>query len=231
MAPLQERARSDTGRFARARRLLPIGAGLTPGIWQVRHRVICGLAWAHAVGVPLYGIAQGKAIVHSLLEGLPIALFALVASAPFLPRRARGAAASMALLTSSAILVHFSGGLIEMHFHFFVMVPIVALYQDWAPFGLAIGYVFVHHGMIGMLAPESVFNHVYGRAQPVEVGGRARSVHRRHQRGVPRDLADDRAAVRPANASPRTISSTRSASSKRFTPSARELCPSSTSTA
>ena len=57
------------------------------------------------------------------------------------------------------MLVHLSGGVIEMHFHFFVMVAVVALYQDWVPFLAAIGYVFVHHGLLGALDPESVFNH------------------------------------------------------------------------
>src|SRR5256885_1753629 len=47
-------------------------------------------------------------------------------------------------MTSSALLVHLSGGYIEFHFHFFVMVGLLALYQDWTTFILAIGYVVVH---------------------------------------------------------------------------------------
>src|SRR5207249_1511488 len=54
----------------------------------------------------------------------------------------------------------------EMHFHFFVMVVIIALYQDWTPFLLAIGYVVVHHGVVGVLAPSAVYNHPAAIAHP-----------------------------------------------------------------
>src|SRR5262249_50863023 len=33
------------------------------------------------------------------------------------------------------------------------------LYQDWAPFLLAIGYVAIEHGVVGVLAPQAVYNH------------------------------------------------------------------------
>jgi len=45
---------------------------------------------------------------------------------------------SLGLLTCSATLVHLSGGVIEMHFHYFVMVGVITLYQDWWPFLIAI---------------------------------------------------------------------------------------------
>jgi diguanylate cyclase (GGDEF)-like protein len=71
----------------------------------------------------------------------------------------RASAASLGLMLSSAMLVHLSGGYIEFHFHFFVMVAFIALYQDWIPFLLAVGFVVAHHGALGTLSPESVFNH------------------------------------------------------------------------
>lgn len=60
---------------------------------------------------------------------------------------------SCGLITASAVLVHLSGGYIELHFHFFVMLIIIALYQEWLPFLLAIAYVAVHHRLLGTLAP------------------------------------------------------------------------------
>ena len=53
-----------------------------------------------------------------------------------------------------------------MHFHFFVMVVVVSLYQDWLPFLAAVGYVFVHHGIFGALDPGSVFNHPAAISHP-----------------------------------------------------------------
>ena len=39
------------------------------------------------------------------------------------------------------------------------MLAFLALYQDWIPYLLAIVYVALHHGVIGVLYPEAVFNH------------------------------------------------------------------------
>ena len=50
-------------------------------------------------------------------------------------------------MTSSALVVHLSDGLIEAHFHFFVMVAVVALYQSWQPYLLALAFVVVHHSV------------------------------------------------------------------------------------
>jgi PAS domain S-box-containing protein len=63
------------------------------------------------------------------------------------------------LMSSSAILVHLSGGYIEFHFHFFVMLTFLALCQDWIPYILAVGFVAVHHGVVGVLWPQAVYNH------------------------------------------------------------------------
>ena len=64
--------------------------------------------------------------------------------------------------------MHLSGGYVEMHFHFFVVVAIMTLYQDWVPFSVAIGYVVLHHGILGVLSPMSVYNHPAAWEQPWE---------------------------------------------------------------
>jgi hypothetical protein len=92
-------------------------------------------------------------------EAAVVVVFALLAAHPAVGQGARSAAAVLGLIISSAILVHLSGGVIEMHFHFFVMLGVITLYQDWLPFGLALGYVVVHHGLLGTLRPIEVYNH------------------------------------------------------------------------
>jgi serine phosphatase RsbU (regulator of sigma subunit)/anti-sigma regulatory factor (Ser/Thr protein kinase) len=143
----------------RFRVLLPRGGTLPAASWARRHRGVVILLWAHAAFIPAYALAMGYPAGHALAEGLIVPATAVVASMTGLSRRVRTMAAAVGLLSSSAVLVHLSGGLIEMHFHFFVMVVVVSLYQDWLPFLAAVGYVFVHHGLLGALAPESVFNH------------------------------------------------------------------------
>jgi hypothetical protein len=56
--------------------------------------------------------------------------------------------------------VHLWHGVTEAHLHFFVVVSILTLYQDWVVFGVAIVYVVVHHGLMGALDPGAV----YGRS-------------------------------------------------------------------
>jgi diguanylate cyclase (GGDEF)-like protein len=49
-------------------------------------------------------------------------------------------------------------GITEAHFHFFVMVGVVSLYQDWLPFGVGLLIVVLHHGLMGTIAPHHVFS-------------------------------------------------------------------------
>ena len=59
----------------------------------------------------------------------------------------------------SAVLVHDWSGTIEAHFHYFVMIAVLALYEDWVPFGLSVLYVVIEHGLVGVISPHSVYDH------------------------------------------------------------------------
>jgi hypothetical protein len=122
-----------------------------------------------------------------------VAVFALPAALPAIGRRARSAAAVLGLVTASAVIVHLSGGVVEAHFHFFVMVGVITLYQDWLPFGLALGYVVVHHTVLGGAGPERRVQPRRRPAGPLEVGADPRRVRARGQRRLPGQLAAQRA--------------------------------------
>jgi len=109
--------------------------------------------------VAIFVLATGHEMTHATLDAAAVAAPALIATWRRPSQVVRSCAASFGLMTSSAVLVHLSGGYIEAHFHFFVVIGILALYQHWAPFLLAIGYVVVHHGLAGTFDPHSVFNH------------------------------------------------------------------------
>ncbi|WP_308043131.1 methyl-accepting chemotaxis protein [Nocardioides mangrovi] len=79
----------------------------------------------------------------------------------------RAAAVSTGLIGSSCLLVHISGGMTDFHLHFFVTVALVALYQSWIPFLLAIGIVAVHHVGMGLAAPTMVFSDPRAQAHPI----------------------------------------------------------------
>jgi diguanylate cyclase len=141
------------------RAALPHGQLLTPEVWQRRHRGIVVLLWLHVGAVVAFAVARGRGLAHGAQESALVAVFAVAAAHPGIGRRARSAAAVLGLITASAVLVHLSGGVIEMHFHFFVMIGVITLYQDWLPFGLALGYVVLHHGLLGALRPTEVYDH------------------------------------------------------------------------
>jgi diguanylate cyclase (GGDEF)-like protein/PAS domain S-box-containing protein len=118
-----------------------------------------GLVWFHVVALAAFGLARGFAAPHLVLDVLPVGAFGAIAGIASLGRRSRSAAVAIGLLTSSAMLVHLWGGRIEAHFHFFVMVTILAAYEEWFTYLLAIGFVAVHHGATSLFDPASVYDH------------------------------------------------------------------------
>lgn len=147
-------------------RALPRGDALPEQSWRRRHLGICVLLWAHVLFIPWFGTITGNGFTHSLGESLFVVALAMGATMTTLGRSARSVLGTVGLVSCSAILTHLSGGLIEMHFHFFVVVAIVTLYQSWLPFGVALAYVVVHHGVAGALDPTSVYNHPSALASP-----------------------------------------------------------------
>jgi PAS domain S-box-containing protein len=152
--------------------LVPSGGALPEQVWRSRFRFLVGLTWFHAAVIALIGPVLGgnrelslRAFVHddyalhTVAEGSIVGLFALVASWRRLGRTIQATAVGFGLLSSSAILVHLSGGVIELHFHFFVMLAFLALCQDWIPYLLAVAFVALHHGVVGVLWPRAVYNH------------------------------------------------------------------------
>jgi len=145
--------------FDPIRRALPAGNLLPDDIWQQRHRVIVALLWLHVPALLLLAVLMGHEVLHSIGEVMIIAACALLASWGRPGRTLRASIATLGLSTASAMAVHFSGGYVEAHFHFFVMLGVITLYQSWVPFLLALTYVVVHHGVLGAIVPTAVFNH------------------------------------------------------------------------
>jgi PAS domain S-box-containing protein len=157
----------------RVRAFLPEGHALPEAEWGYRHRFAVWAVLVHAVALTAFGAYRGWPTAFVVGEGALIAVLGLLALPRTLSRRFRSSMAALGLVTSSAVLVQFSarygtgqGGFIEAHFHFFVVVAFVALYQDWVPFLLAILYVALDHGVVGTLKPEWVYNHVGGVENP-----------------------------------------------------------------
>ena len=153
-------------RLVRLRGLMPQGRMLPAHLWERRHRMIVSVLCAHVPGLLAFGLARGYGLGHLLFDIGPVVSLSALAIWPRVPVRWRMVAACTGLVTCSALLVHLWGGVIEAHFHFFVVIGLLSLYQDWLPFLLSILYVILHHGVMGVLHPESVYANDHAAANP-----------------------------------------------------------------
>ena len=159
-------------RFRGLSSLVPSGGALPEDVWSARHRFLVAFTWFHASLIALVGpilgyswqlsfdaIFRDDTVLHTVGEGLIVAFFAFLGGRRTGSRKLRATLVGFGLMSSSAIFVHLSGGYIEFHFHFFVMLVFIALYQDWVPYLLSVVFVALHHGVVGVLWPEGVYNH------------------------------------------------------------------------
>jgi diguanylate cyclase len=152
--------------LARAASWVPHGRSLPNEVWVVRHRWVMGILALQAGVLPVFALIRGYPWAESLFQALVPALMVGAASIPRLGRVVRSALAGVGLMVVSGVVVHLSGGAIEAHFHFFVMVPIVALYESWTPFGLAVAYVLFQHGIVGTMNGHAVYDHHSSQMRP-----------------------------------------------------------------
>src|SRR2546423_8566539 len=102
---------------------------------------------------------RGYTLGHTLTDTTVLAVAAFLASQKSLGRKWQSAVAAFGLVAASGVFVHLSGGVVEVHFHYFVMVVVLSLYEDWVPFLVAIGFVVIEHGFLGAISPRSVYDH------------------------------------------------------------------------
>jgi PAS domain S-box-containing protein len=159
--------------------LVPSGGSLPEKVWHGRRQFLVGLVWFHAAAIILAGPLLGHrwewslaalihhgTVLHTAAEGLAVAFFAALACWPRTSRTFQASAVGFGLMSASGVLVHLSGGYIEAHFHFFVMLAFMALFQDWIPYLLAVAFVAVHHGVVGVIWPTEVYNHAAAYTSP-----------------------------------------------------------------
>ena len=152
--------------WERIRVHIPEGRTLIEQEWAGRHRAILYLLWLHALGLPAFGLYQGFTFLQSLGEGLLIALIGLAATWSKISRRTRSVISSLGLMSASAVLIQFANGYIEVHFYYFIILVVVAMYEDWIPYLLAVFFIIIMHGLGGQFYPSTLYNHDYAIAYP-----------------------------------------------------------------
>jgi diguanylate cyclase (GGDEF)-like protein/PAS domain S-box-containing protein len=140
---------------------MPRGRALPPEVWSARHRGLLLVLLAHLIVLPAFAITQGWSFGAAWAFAALPATFGALAAIPHFSRTLRSSLCAMALLTCSAVLVVAWHGTVEAHFHYFLMVGALALYEEWWAYLLAIGFVVLQHGAMGAIRAETVFNHVH----------------------------------------------------------------------
>jgi diguanylate cyclase (GGDEF)-like protein len=145
--------------LARAGALLPRGGELPAQEWQRRHRGLVAFLWINVAAVLVCTVAVGRFnAIHTIGHGIAIIPLVLLAAMPRLSQKMRSIGVVLGLMTAAAQFVHISGGVLETHFYFFVLVVLLTLYEDWTVFLIAVGYVLLHHGIMGTIEPRGVFD-------------------------------------------------------------------------
>jgi signal transduction histidine kinase len=144
---------------------LPRGNMLDHEVWRKRHRLLQWVLFIHLPGLFLFGLGAGRGLTFTLWT---VAVLPLCIAAGMLTRYRRFAsiAITAGLVYCSAALVGLSGGSIEAHFHFFVMIGFIALYQDWVPFLWNVVFTVLSHGVGSLWRSNLIFNHPAGQANP-----------------------------------------------------------------
>jgi signal transduction histidine kinase len=145
---------------------LPKGVSLPEDVWRKRHAWFVRFLWLHALALGGFAAYMGRSLGECLAVAGILAALAFLGGMDLGSRRFRATVVSFGYAMASGLLVHLSGGYIEMHFHYFVMVTFLVLYQDWVPFLISVGFVGLQHGLMGVLMPHSVYNHPDAVAHP-----------------------------------------------------------------
>ncbi|MBC3760085.1 putative bifunctional diguanylate cyclase/phosphodiesterase [Quadrisphaera oryzae] len=164
----------------------PQGAELSSEVFELRHRWVTGVLVGLALGLAVWVLTPGTPRA-STVPLTPLLVFvaltaatALVALRPWRSLSARASCTLRATATSTgcfaaaSLVVALTGGAAEAHFLFFVLVPLVALYEMAVPFLVLGGFVFLEHGVVGSLWPQAVFGYGYPGSEDVWV---AAAVH------------------------------------------------------
>ena len=135
---------------------LPRGNLLDDAEWMHRHRLLQWVLGLHLPALFVFGLA----LHHDALtttEVLIPPLICLLLGRKFTQRRPASIAITAGLTYCSAALVGLSRGSIEAHFHFFIIIGFIALYQDWVPFLWNVAFVVLSHGIGSAWRTDLIF--------------------------------------------------------------------------
>jgi signal transduction histidine kinase len=144
---------------------LPRGNTLDDRAWHKRHVFLQGVLLLHLPLLFAFGLFMGRSFLGTVAV-LSVPAACLVLGRLIQQRRAASVLITAGLTYCSAVLVGFSNGSIEAHFHFFIMIGFIALYQDWVPFLWNVVFTVLSHGIGSVWQTNLIFNHPAGQTSP-----------------------------------------------------------------
>lgn len=145
----------------------PRGSRLPDAAWNLRHRLILVFAMVASAIITVVSLLLQAPLGLALAQGAVPAVVALVAWKAPLGRRLSASLSSASLMLFACMAVQITG-ILEAHFLFFILVPVVALYEDWAPLATASFIVLGNYAVLGIAAPSRVYSHQSALDDPVK---------------------------------------------------------------
>ncbi|MCA1709889.1 MAG: hypothetical protein LC808_44055, partial [Actinobacteria bacterium] len=144
---------------------LPRGNLLDDTAWSKRHHIVLWVLGLHLPALLVFALWLGHGLLATLAGLVPL-IGCMLLGIWKSQRRVASFFTSAGLVYCSAALVVFSRGSIEAHFHFFIIIGIIALYQDWVPFLWNIIFTVLSHGIGTAWQAGLIFNHPAAQVNP-----------------------------------------------------------------
>jgi signal transduction histidine kinase len=144
---------------------LPRGNLLDDTAWRKRHQMVLWVLGLHLPALFIFALWLRHGLLATVV-GLAPLIGCMLLGIWTSQRRVASFFTSAGLVYCSAALVVFSKGSIEAHFHFFIIIGIIALYQDWVPFLWNIVFTVLSHGIGTAWQAGLMFNHPAAQVNP-----------------------------------------------------------------
>jgi signal transduction histidine kinase len=144
---------------------LPRGHLLDDATWRKRHLFLLFVLSLHLPVILGLGLLLHHSLPVVLAALAPVLLF-LVIGASVRHQRTASFFVTAGLVYTAAAFTVLSRGAIEAHFHFFVIIGLIALYQDWVPFMWNIVFTVLSHAIGSAWQAGLIFNHLPAQNNP-----------------------------------------------------------------
>ncbi len=144
---------------------LPRGNLLDDSAWRKRHQLVLWVLGLHLPALFVFALWLRHSLLATLAGLVPL-IGCMLLGIWKSQRRVASFFTSAGLVYCSAALVVFARGSIEAHFHFFIIIGIIALYQDWMPLLWNIVFTVLSHGIGTAWQAGLIFNHPAAQVNP-----------------------------------------------------------------